>query len=340
MAADADGSERGARRLVKAPASLDRSRRRPEPGVYVALPDLVRLEHSAHGFTFRPRQPVHSVLTGRHASRLRGRGLDFDEMRHYRPGDDVRAIDWKASVRTGRPFVRVYTEERDRSVLLLVDQRASMFFGSRRALKSVVAAEAAALAAWRVLAQGDRVGALVFNEEGTAEVRPHRSRASVMRILGDVQRKNHELGLAGAVPSRPGLLNDVLRRAGQVADHDTLICMITDLSGMDDETKRRLVLLSRHNDVIIVFVHDELEVRMPEAGRLVFGGPDGQIEVDTSDSNLRRRYSELFDREAGAFRDEMLRRAVPIIPLRTDAPVPEQVRQAIGRAAEGRGTPR
>jgi uncharacterized protein (DUF58 family) len=94
---------------------------------------LRALEFRARGFSFLPRQPARSVLTGRHSSRLRGRGLNFEELRHYQPGDDIRSLDWKVTRRTGKPHVRVYTEERERSVLLLVDQRVSMFFGSQSA---------------------------------------------------------------------------------------------------------------------------------------------------------------------------------------------------------------
>ena len=108
--------------------------------IYADLEQLVRLEHRARGFSLLPRQPIHSILAGRHASRLRGRGLNFEEIRGYLPGDDVRPMDWKVTARMREPHVRVYTEERDRPVLFLVDQRASMFFGSRRAMKSVAAA--------------------------------------------------------------------------------------------------------------------------------------------------------------------------------------------------------
>ena len=99
--------------------------------------------HTLLDFHFRPRQPVHSLLAGRHASRLRGRGLAFEELRPYLPGDDIRTMDWHVTARTGKPHVRVYTEEKDRPVLLVVDQRQNMFFGSKRAMKSVAAAEAA-----------------------------------------------------------------------------------------------------------------------------------------------------------------------------------------------------
>src|SRR5262249_31912704 len=123
-----DGRREG-RRRVSAPAA---------PGVYAELDDLVRLRYRARGYSFLPRQPVHSVLAGRHASRLRGRGLNCEEIRHYLPGDDIRTMDWRVTARTREPHVRVYTEERDRPTLVLVDQRQSMFFGSKRAMKSVV----------------------------------------------------------------------------------------------------------------------------------------------------------------------------------------------------------
>ncbi|HOY58120.1 MAG TPA: DUF58 domain-containing protein, partial [Verrucomicrobiota bacterium] len=119
--------------------------------VTVTLEELIRLKAEARGFTFLARQPLTSLLAGRHASRLRGRGLAFEELRPYVPGDDVRSMDWKATARLRAPHVRVYSEERERPMLLVVDQRRPMFFGSRRAMKSVTAAQTAAVAAWRAL---------------------------------------------------------------------------------------------------------------------------------------------------------------------------------------------
>jgi uncharacterized protein (DUF58 family) len=143
--------------------------------IYVTTEDLVRLQYKARGFSFLPRQPMHSLFSGRHASRLRGRGLNFEEIRQYLPGDDIRNIDWKVTARTRKAHARIFTEERERPVLLVVDQRINMFFGSSVAMKSVTAAEAAGLGAWRVVDVGDRVGALVFNDSEVVEISPHRS---------------------------------------------------------------------------------------------------------------------------------------------------------------------
>src|SRR5262245_2013141 len=175
-----------ARGLRRTPAAAPRS----APGVHVSVADLVALEAAGRDFSLPPRQPVHSLLAGRHGSRIRGRGLAFEELRQYLPGDDVRTIDWRVTARTGKPFVRVYTEEKDRPALFVVDQRINMFFGTRRAMKSVAAAEVTALGAWRVLAQGDRVGGLVFNDERIDEVRQHRSSGAVMRFLEKIADQN------------------------------------------------------------------------------------------------------------------------------------------------------
>ena len=123
---------------------------------------MIRIRYKAADFSFKPVQPVNSILSGRYASRLRGRGLNFEELRRYHPGDDIRSMDWKVTARTRTPHVRVYTEEKDRSVLLIVDQRLNMFFGTRQRMKSVTALELAALGAWRALDSGDRVGMVGF----------------------------------------------------------------------------------------------------------------------------------------------------------------------------------
>ena len=108
----------------------------PDGRVYVSLAQLMALEFKARALSFVARQPQGSILSGNHASRLRGRGLNFDELRRYQPGDDLRHLDWRASLRTGKPVVRTFTEERDRPALIVVDQRMSMFFGSSRSFKS------------------------------------------------------------------------------------------------------------------------------------------------------------------------------------------------------------
>ena len=301
------------------------------PGVYAELSDLVQLRFQARGYSFLPRQPVHSLLAGRHASRLRGRGLNFEEIRRYLPGDDIRTMDWRVTARTREPHVRVYTEERDRPVLLVVDQRQSMFFGSRRAMKSVVAAEVASLAAWRVLKVGDRVGALVFDDREMVEIKPRRSEQQVMRILNAVVDKNHALCTGISRRPNPQMLNRALEHAARVATHDHLVCLITDAAGTDQETAQLVTLLAAHNDMLVAFVFDPLEAALPDAGRLVMCEGERQLDVDTSPRGLRDRYESDFAQRRAAARDLARQRQIPVLPLDTATDVSAQLRELLGR---------
>jgi uncharacterized protein (DUF58 family) len=244
-------------------------------------------------------------------------------------------MDWKVTARMQKPHVRVYTEERDRPVMLLVDQRQPMFFGSRRAMKSVVAAELAALAAWRVLSVGDRIGALVFNDHDMVEIPPHRSRERVMAILGKVVEMNHALS---ATPDRdpdPSMLNRAFERAARLAKHDALITNITDGFGADDNTARWVTSLTEHNDMLTLFVHDPLEANLPDGGRLVMGGEGGQLAVDTGEKKIRERFSREFEERVEWMKGLSRRRAIPFLPISTHGDPAEQVRGHPGYVPRG-----
>jgi uncharacterized protein (DUF58 family) len=297
--------------------------------VTVTLDELVMLKADAHDFSFLPRQPVHSLLAGRHASRLRGRGLAFEELRHYQPGDDVRTIDWRATARRGSAHVRVYAEERERPVLLIVDQRAPMFFGSRRAMKSVVAAELAALAAWRTLRAGDRVGGIVFNEAERVEIRPKRNQTVALRLLHEVVRFNHALA---SIEQAQGdiTLNQVLEAALRPAAHDHLVVLISDLDGADKETQRLATLLAAHNDVLVVLTYDPL-------GASLMGQP-GMIAADRGErweipagSAFADSFRRVFARQLDEWTEIFRALRVPVIPVSTAEPVAGQLRELFGK---------
>jgi uncharacterized protein (DUF58 family) len=308
----------------------------PAPGVYAHLPDLIRLQFKARGFSFLPRQPVRSILAGRHSSRVRGRGVNFEEIRRYLPGDDIRDMDWRVTARLGKPHVRVYTEERDRPVLLLIDQRRTMFFGSKRAMKSVVAAEAAALAAWRTFEVGDRVGAVVFGDGDIVEIRPQRSRVQVMRILEAVVRLNAALRVDTEAVPNPAMFNEALRRAARLATHDFLVCSVSDGFGVNEESRRLGTEIAEHNDFLVLFVYDPIEAELPAAGPLVFGQASRQLEVDTGSVRLRREYATEFAERQAAIEEFCRQRITPRLSICTDRDVTEQVRERLGHAPSAR----
>jgi uncharacterized protein (DUF58 family) len=299
------------------------------PGVYADLDELIRIQFKARDFSFRPQQPVTSILSGRYASRLRGRGLDFEELRRYLPGDDIRTMDWKVTARTRSPHVRVYTEEKDRAVLLLVDQRQNMFFGSRDRLKSVTAAELGALAAWRALDVGDRIGAIVFNDTEMVEFPPRRSRATVMQILGEVVRQNNALSADSTVAANPGQLNAALERARLIAPHDVLVVVISDGMGTNPATERLTAGLVEHNDVLMLLVHDPLRLD-PTGPRLTVSDGSLQMDLDLSDPGVSSAISEDYREEQEQLTHFLRRLSAPLLMINNQGDVVQQVRRLLG----------
>jgi uncharacterized protein (DUF58 family) len=302
------------------------------PGVYANLDDLIRIQFKARDFSFLPRQPVTSVLSGRYASRLRGRGLNFEEIRRYLPGDDIRTMDWKVTARTRSPHVRVYTEEKDRAVLLIVDQRINMFFGTRDKLKSVTAAELAALGAWRAVDVGDRVGAVVFNDTELTDIRPQRSHKTVMSILGTVVQMNHALRADTQVEPNAGMLNRALEKALQLAPHDVLIVMISDFFGVDEQTEQLTARMAEHNDVLALLVHDPIRLQPAEQQVTVSDGAL-QMEIDFADKRVREKLAEDYHEEQQHITRFLNRLSAPLLMVSNEGDVVDQVRRLLGMPA-------
>ncbi len=304
--------------------------------VYVSLAQLMALEFKARDLSFLARQPRASLLAGAHASRLRGRGLNFDELRRYQPGDDLRHLDWRASMRTGKPVVRTFTEERDRPALILVDQRMSMFFGSQRSFKSALAAELGALAAWMVFHAGDRVGGLVFNDQRIDSVTPLRSRARVEALFSRMVEQNQALRASNPDAQNDNQLDKALQRCLALAGHDHLICIVSDFAGASELTLQLLRRLSAHNDVIALLAYDPLALNLPRNGKVLVTQGDLQVELAI---NQRRVYQPLGDFLSGRLDDvsTLLRRSqVPLLSFSTAVDAAAQLRAELGKTARAR----
>ncbi len=267
--------------------------------VVAELERLVQLRHEARSLSLLPRQAKQSLLAGERASKLRGRGLDFEELRAYVAGDDVRSIDWRVTARARRPFLRLYREERDRPVLLVVDQRPTMFFGSQKRMKSVAAAELAALIAWCTLAQGDRVGALVFGGQETWALKPERNERSVQRLCETLVKSTAALLEPTAAPTLD--VAAVLESVARLAQHDALVIVISDFRDMSDEAQESLERLRRHNDLMLVWVHDELERHLPDVGLVRVSDGFRERNLPSFDRALQQRFAAAFEQERQRF---------------------------------------
>lgn len=299
------------------------------PGIVPTLHGLLKLEYlvASTGFSLLPRQPVHSVLAGKHASRLRGRGLDFDEVRKYVAGDDIRNIDWRVTARTRQTHTKVFTEEKEKPVLCVMDMTPGMFFGSKVYTKSFVAAQLAAIAAFQVLKNGDRFGGLIYNESGCEVIRPQRSRKAVLQYLKQVAGAAAVLARHPRdIPDRSGILEKALRRTLSMATHDYLVLLISDFLDMGPGATGHLVNLSRHNDVILARISDPLEERLP-GEKMVLTDGGLQLLWDPGRARAGKRFEDGNRERENAFNLEMRKHGIPVLPLSTVDPLEVQLKE-------------
>lgn len=228
-------------------------------------------------------------------SAFRGRGMEFHESRLYQPGDDIRAIDWRVTARSGSTHTKVYREERERPVILWVDLQQSMFFGTRNYYKSVLAARLAALLAWSSVQHGDRLGGLVFSEQDHFEARPRRGKAAVLHFIR--QLVAHQAWLQkpqdGAVTEN--IAYQALNRLRQVTRPGSLVVLISDFRFLDDGCRIHLAQLARHNDVVLLFTHDPLEQALPPSGYYRITDGSQELAIDSAHQANRDQYSQRFD---------------------------------------------
>lgn len=252
----------------------------------IDMADLTALRQAAAVLDLSSRPRVMTDLAGAHASGFRGRGMEFDDYRVYQPGDDLRAMDWRVTARTGTPHVRLYQEERERPVMLCVDLRPAMWFATRGRFKAVIAAEAAALCGWAALENRDRVGGLSFDGDHHSEVRPGGQRRLLqwLHTLSTYQPME-------AAPRDDALLQ-LLRRLLRTARPGTLVGLFSDFRQLGTTESALLRKLGQRVELILGFVVDPIEQRLPPAGRYPLADDSGQARwIDTADPAHRRRWA-------------------------------------------------
>ncbi|TRZ42009.1 DUF58 domain-containing protein [Robertkochia solimangrovi] len=298
--------------------------------IFISLKEMLHLEHTGKNISLLARnQPVNSVLGGRHASRIRGRGLDFEEVRTYVNGDDVRTIDWKVTARTKKTHVRVYKEEKEKPVFIVVDQSKSMFFGSVKKTKAVVAAEIAAIIAFSILNDGDRVGGMVFSDDGTDIVFPKRDRRNIMRFLETIEMRNHQLRDSDPVDFEVAL-KEATQRIFNLVTHDFLVIIISDFFRQEESFLKSLARISRHNDVILAKVSDPLEIKLPDTD-VIFGDRQQQVSLISGQDNLRGAYQEAMEKEINQFRDRTKKYRIPVLEFNTAIPIDKQLKDQLSK---------
>ena len=288
-----------------------------EGGAYVSLDELIRLRHLGADFETLQRQQNHNPLAGMIASRVRGRGMDFSEVRQYEPGDDVRTIDWRVTARTGKAHTKLFQEEKERPVMILTDQSHGMFFGSVFAFKSVIAAQAAALIAWSALSQGDRVGGIVFDDVHHHQFRPRRNKRTVLQMLNAIAEYNQKL--KRATPSESYFMQ-AIRNAREAAKHGTTIFIISDFRSLPLSGLYHLEHLCAHHDVMAIHVSDPLETELPPPERYTITNGLTRLQISTDNRN-RQTFSNAYKEHFARVKATFMRLGAEFLCLSSSEPI-------------------
>jgi len=268
----------------------------------------------------RTRRMVNDSLAGEYHSVFKGRGMDFDEVREYSPGDEVRTIDWNVTARAGRPFVKKFTEERELTILLLVDISASGNFGSATLSKRDLAAELASLLAFSAIRNSDKVGLLLYTDRVERYLPPKKGRRHVLRVVRDILYHTPE-GRGTDTVKALDVANHVLHRRA-------IVFLISDFQSPGDpavmraELRRAMRQTNRRHDLIAVQVADPREKELPNVGVLALEDAESGeiIELDTADAAVRRRFNELALERSKRMVNDFRSEGVDTLELKTDAP--------------------
>ena len=255
-------------------------------------------------------------LAGMKRARQRGRGVEFDEVRAYAAGDDVRAIDWRVTARSGTPHTKLFHEDREQPILVAVDQRTPMKFGSVRCFKSVMAAHTGAMALWSALHSGERIGGVVLGDTKLSDTRPKRSQHAVLSVIGDLVAAG---GPTASAVAPEHSMADLLQQLERIARPGTRIFLISDFHDLfDDETVAPLRRLARKTQLVALWVSDPLEAELPSAG--FYAVTDGRThsQLDTHTADTRAAYARDYQSQREQATRKLRELRVPLLSIQTD----------------------
>lgn len=283
-------------------------------GAYVSVEALLQLRHLAKDLSLESNRKSVALMEGDSRTSFRGRGMEFAEVRPYQAGDDIRNIDWRVTARTQKPYTKLFQEERERPIFLVVDQRSPMFFGSNRQFKSVFAAKLAAVIAWTAMQQNDRIGALIFSDSSQTDSKPRRGKHAALSIIHQLSEFNHQLNNPFALQSEQSL-EDMLHDIRRVAKPGSCVHIISDFHDFTENCREPLSILARHSDVNITHVFDELEWHLPERGAFSISNGDQKLNISGQSSHFNHAFTSSFEKQLHAIRHACLQSGVKFASL-------------------------
>jgi uncharacterized protein (DUF58 family) len=295
-------------------------------GVTATLDELIQLSLKARSVRLESRRQVTFAPSGLQSSRLRGRGVDYQESRNYQPGDDIRHMDWRVTARTGRPHTKLYQEERERSVIVMVDFNASMFFGTQQAFKSVVAARAAAFLGWAAIYHGDRIGGFLFGHQEHQDVPVTGGRRGALQLIRALVAAT-AFDKMPTSDSRSQGFGETLKRLRRIVRPGSLVVILSDFYGVDKDTELNLSRLRQHNDVVACLIADRVELTAPPPGRYAITDSLQTGILDVYSPQVRERYELYCASRQQRVKNLLGKYAIPLLTLMTYQDTASQLQQ-------------
>jgi uncharacterized protein (DUF58 family) len=234
-------------------------------GVNLGIKELIHYQSKTALLNLSPRKTVQAKLAGTYLAKTKGRGMEFDEARHYQAGDDIRAIDWRVTARTGKTHTKLYREEKERPVFVLTDLSSGMQFGTQFLFKSVQAAHLSALIAWSARKRGDRIGGLVFNQHQHIECKPFTRQKAVLSLLNSMIKVQQGAQQEVQTTNQEKItLANACARLRRLAHPGSLVFILSDFSQLDELAKQHIAQLSKHCEVIAHPISDPFEHQLPQ----------------------------------------------------------------------------
>jgi len=268
-------------------------------------------------FHFKTRRLANDLFAGQYVSAFKGRGMEFAEVREYQPGDDIRTIDWNVSARFGHPFVKVFHEERELTVILLIDLSGSQLFGTREKFKRELLAEAAGMLAFLAIRTNDKVGAILFSSRVEKYIPPKKGASHVWRLIKEIFTYKPQ--------SLTTNIEGVLTYLNRVVKRGAIVFLISDC--IDTGFDRSLRLTAKKHDLTVLRLADPAEDELPNIGVVTFRDPEtGQVAlIDTGNKALRKKWADYRKNRYSILADLLRRTGVDFVNLYTDKPVDESL---------------
>lgn len=296
--------------------------------VTVTLKHLLSMRYLAKQIKLPYLDKKLSKLVGQHCSGMRGRGAEFDEFRLYQTGDDVRSIDWKVTAKTGKTHIRLYKEEKERPVFLVLDQGRSLIFGSKK-LKTVAAIETAALIIWKVLSIGDQSGLFIAShyKENTV-IKPTLGLKNTLNLLRKLAKLSEDSLQGIHYPESPQYFTQALSQLYQTVTPGSLVILISDFASMRTEAWPYIKLLKQYSTILAIDIFDPLEETLPENCTLYITDGEQFEHISCRDQTYREKYSLSYHRVKKQLENDFHRLAIPYIQLNSVGSISNQLLKA------------